>query len=164
LGREREIVTGLEIAVGFLVGWAVRKLRRVGQGVDAEVDRALDAGLDRLHDLVSGKLGADPALAKLTAEVEQTGESSSRTQQRVQLALEDAVEDDHAFASELAVLVEHLQDVERQVGGVVAGRQGVAISGGVNADHGSVAIGGVTGGEVSIGRPPDPRMPDGNQG
>ncbi|WP_326948642.1 hypothetical protein OG439_07595 [Amycolatopsis sp. NBC_01307] len=157
-------MTGLEIAVGFLVGWAVRKLRRVGQGVDVEVDRALDAGLNRLHDLVSGKLGADPALAKLTAEVERAGEPSSRTQQRVQLALEDAVEGDQTFATELTALVEYLQDVERQAGGVVAGGLGIAISGGVNADRGSVAIGGVTGGDVSIARPPDPQVPGGNQG
>lgn len=157
-------MTGLEIAVGFLVGWAVRKFRRAAQGVDAEVDRALDTGLDRLHDLVSSKLGADPALAQLNTEVEQAGQPSDRTQQRVQLALEEAADSDTAFATDLTAILEHLQNLEQQAGGSTTGRHGVAISGGVHADRGSVAIGGVTSGNVSISRPPDPQELGGNQG
>lgn len=153
------VMTGLEIAVGFLVGWAVRKIRRVGQRVDAEVDQTLDSGLDRLHELVSSKLGGEPALIKLVAEVEQSGEASPRTQERVRLALEDAAENDAGFASELAALVQQLQDVQHQAGVVIAGQQGVAISGGVQADRGAIAVGGVTGGTVSIGVPPDPSAP-----
>jgi hypothetical protein len=155
---------GLEIVAGFLVAWAVRKVRRVGTRVDAEVDQALDAGLDRLHELVAGKLGQEPALVKLTTEVEQSGEASSRTQERVRLALEDAAETDSGFASDLAAVVEHLQDIQGQAGVAIAGQHGVAVSGDVQADRGAVAIGGVSGGTVSIGLPPDPPSPGGTQG
>ncbi|MEU9282548.1 hypothetical protein AB0D87_50360 [Streptomyces sp. NPDC048342] len=157
-------MTGLEIVVGFLVTWAARKVRRVGTRVDAEVDQALDVGLDRLHELVADKLGEEPALVKLAAEVEQSGEASSRTQERVRLALEDAAETDSGFASDVAAVVQQLQDMQRQAGVAVAGQQGVAVSGGVQADRGAVAIGGVSGGTVSIGVPPDPSAPGGNKG
>ena len=63
-------VTGLELVVGYLAAWAVRKARRVGRHADAKVDRALDAGLRRLHELVAGQIGADPALLKLETETE----------------------------------------------------------------------------------------------
>lgn len=157
-------MTGLEIVAGFLVTWAVRKGGRVGRRVDAEVDQAIDAGLDRLHELVAGKLGQDPALLKLTTEVEQSGEASSRTQERVRLALEDAAETDSGFASDLAAVAEQLQDIQRQTGVAIAGQHGIAVSGDVQADRGSVAIGGVSGGTVSIGRPPDPSTPGGTKG
>jgi hypothetical protein len=135
-------MTGLEIVVGFLASWAVRKARRVGMRFDVEVDQALDAGLDRLHEVVVGKLGEEPALVKLTTEVEQSGEASTRTQERVRLALEDAAETDSGFASDLAAVVQQLQDIQRQAGVAVAGQHGVAISGDVYADRGAVAIGG----------------------
>lgn len=157
-------MTGLEIAVGFLVGWAVRKARTVGTRVDAEVDQALDAGLDRLHELVAGKLGEEPALVKLTTEVEQAGEVSARTQERVRLALEDAAEADSGFASDLAAVVQQLQEIQRRVGVAVAGQHGVAVSGDVQADRGAIAIGGISGGTVSIGIPPDPPTPGGTKG
>ena len=157
-------MTGREIVVGFLATWAVRKVHRVGTRVDAEVDQALDVGLDRLHELVAGKLGEEPALVKLTAEVEQSGEASSRTQQRVRLALEDAAETDSGFASDLAAAVRQLQDMQRQAGVAVAGQRGIAVSGDVQADRGAIAIGGVSGGTVSIGVPPDPSVPGGNRG
>ena len=58
----------------------------------------MDAGLDRLHELVARKLEADPALAKFESEA-QGGEISERTRTRVALALEDAVEADPEFAA-----------------------------------------------------------------
>ncbi|MBY8884778.1 hypothetical protein K7472_07955 [Streptomyces sp. PTM05] len=158
-------MTGLEIVVGeFLVAWAARKARRVGKRVDTEIDQALDLGLDRLHELVAGKLGGDPALAKLAAEIEQSGEASSRTQERVRLALEDAAETDPGFASDLRAVVQELQGMQRQAGVAVAGQQGVVVSGNVQADRGAVAIGGVSGSTVSIGLPPGPSAPGGNKG
>ena len=83
------MVTGVELLLGAVIGWAVRKARRVGGRVDGQVDEALDAGVDRLGELVAGKLGADPALVKLESEAA-AGEVSQRTRDRVRLAVEDA--------------------------------------------------------------------------
>lgn len=147
-------MTGLEVVVGMLVGWFARRARHVGERVDERVDEALDKGLDKVHDLITGKLHDEPALKILESEVLETGETSTRTRARVRLALEDAVETDETFAAALDTAVKEVQ-------GTTAGTAGVAISGGVTASHGGVAIGGVTGGSLSIGRedPPKPARP-----
>jgi hypothetical protein len=135
-------MTGLELVVGYLIAWGVRKARRVGQRADAEVDQALDAGMDRLHELVVGKLGVDPALTALERE-SVAGEVSPRTRQRVQLSLEDAAESDEGFKARLDEMLAQVQAAGRQAGqGVaVAGAQGVAVVGGVSirAEGGGVA-------------------------
>ncbi|MGW4563232.1 hypothetical protein ACWEN3_12745 [Streptomyces sp. NPDC004561] len=105
-------MTGIEIAIGYLFAWAVRKAQRVAGRADGEVDRALDAGMDRLHDLVSRKLGNDSALHRLTEEAASGRESpSDRTRQRVLLALEEADETDSGFAADLEQAVAHLQSL-----------------------------------------------------
>jgi hypothetical protein len=143
-------VTGLEVVVGFLVAWVVRKANRVGQRADEIADEALDAGLDRVHALVSAKLGTDPALERLELEAGDTGEVGTRTQARVRMALEEAVEEDATFAAELDQAVRAVPSQAQ------AGAQGVAITGGVNATRGGIAIGGVTGGSVSFQDPTGP--------
>ena len=54
-------MVGVELVVGYLIGWAVRKARRVAGRADAEVDPVLDAGMERLHQVVAARLGTDPA-------------------------------------------------------------------------------------------------------
>ena len=83
---------GLELVAGYLVAWGVRKLKRAGKRLDEETDEVTDAGLDRLHDAIAEKLGTDPALVKLEADVSQGLEPSDRTLRRVQDAVEDAAE------------------------------------------------------------------------
>ena len=53
-------MVGLELVAGYLVAWAVRKARRAGQRLDEETDEIMDAGLDRLHEAITAKLGSDP--------------------------------------------------------------------------------------------------------
>src|SRR5437660_12786190 len=102
-------MTGVEIAVGYVFAWAVRKARRVAGRADAEVDRALDLATERLHDLVSQKLGDDPVLRKLAEEAEAGQEKpSDRTRQRVQLALEDAAQQDSGFDQALDEAVKEI--------------------------------------------------------
>jgi hypothetical protein len=144
-------MTGLEVVVGLLVAWGVRKARRVGKRVDETVDEALDLGLDRLHDLVTGKLGADPALERLQLEAAQSGEVGNRTQARVRMSLEEAVEEDPEFAQRLEAAV---QEAQKAVGQATADGHGVAVSGGVNASGSGIAIGGVTGGSVNLYQDP----------
>lgn len=119
-----DVVIGIEIAVGFLIAWVVRKAGRVGRRVDTEVDQVLDAGLDRLHDLVVAKLGGDPALEKLQSEAGESGEVGARTQARVRLALEEAAEQDLAFAAEFEAAVAQVQAAQRGDGGAAAGERG----------------------------------------
>jgi hypothetical protein len=108
-----DVVIGFEVAVGFLIAWVVRKMGRVGRRVDTEVDQVLDAGLDRLHDVVAAKLGGDPALEKLRSEAGESGEVGPRTQARVRLALEEAVEQDPAFAAEFEAAVAQVQAAQQ---------------------------------------------------
>ncbi|MFJ9841668.1 hypothetical protein ACIRYZ_14595 [Kitasatospora sp. NPDC101155] len=123
-------MTGIEIAVGYLFAWAIRKASRVGDRVDAEVDYVLDEGMNRLHDLVSGKLGEDPALRKLAEEAEAGQDQlSNRTGDRVRLALEEAAEQDPQFAGALEGLIEELHALDRPAG-ATAGSVSNTISGG----------------------------------
>jgi hypothetical protein len=146
-------MTGLEVAVGWLIAWAVRKAGRVGKRVDAEADQVIDAGLDRLHDLIAAKLHDDPALEKLREEAAKTGEVGTRTQARVRLALEDAAEQDPAFSTALEQAVAELE--------ASGGSHNVVVHGDVRAEHGGISIGGVTGGQVTF---TDPRRPDRSEG
>jgi len=150
-------VTGIELAVGYAFAWAVRKAKRVAGRADTEVDRSLDAGMDRFHELISRKLGEDPALVKLTEEAEAGQDApSDRTRRRVHDALEEAAEQDSEFHEALECAVKELQGLSQQAGGVSAGDGGVAVGGGVDirADHGSAAA--WTMGNVTLGNPPKP--------
>lgn len=156
-------MTGIELAVGYVSAWAVRKAKRVAGRADAEVDRTLDAAMDRLHGLVGDKLGDDPDLRRL---VEEAGRGQAapggHAGRRVRLALEDAAESDPGFAEALAGAVRQVQALDRGVGviattgSVAAGDGGLAVGGNmdVRAGDGSVAAGHVGG--VTIGNPPQP--------
>lgn len=154
-------MTGIEVVVGMLITWAVRKARRVANGVDKEVDTVLDAGLDKLHTVVAGKLGGDTALEKLRIEAGDTGDVAKRTRERVQLALEDAADDDPQFASALDAAVEDVRAAQPATT-TQAGDRGVAAAGDVtiSADHGSIASGTATMGDVTLGgASQDPHQP-----
>jgi hypothetical protein len=103
-------MVGLELVAGYLAAWGVRKLRRVGTRLDEETDEVIDAGLDRLHDAISAKLGADPALGKLEDEVSQGLEPSDRTLRRIQDAVEEAAEADADFGVTIEALIARLEE------------------------------------------------------
>ncbi|MFF9457719.1 hypothetical protein [Streptomyces flaveolus] len=154
------MVPGVEVAVGFVFAWLVRKAKRVGDRADGEVDRGLDAAMERLHDLVSRRLGQDPALERAGEEAaEGRDELSERTRRRLMDLLEDAAERDPGFGRALADLVEELQAARAAGGGVSATGHGIAIAGNVDirADNGSAAA--LTMGSVTIGAPVDPPPP-----
>jgi hypothetical protein len=151
-------MTGIEVVVGCLIAWAAKKARRVGARADAEADHVLDAGMDKVHELVAAKLGADPALAKLQAEVEHKGTVTTRTRDRVRLAVEEAGEQDPDFAAQIEALVARIEQVSARA---VAGDHSTAVAGDVviQATDGSVSawrIGDVTFGG---GHPVDPPQP-----
>lgn len=110
-------MTGIEVAVGVLFAWAVRKAKRVGGRADTEADRVLDMGMDRLHDLVSRKLGQDSALERLSEEAEAgQGQLTARTRRRLELALEDVAEQDPGFAEALGQIVAEVQAAAAPMG------------------------------------------------
>jgi hypothetical protein len=152
-------MTGIEIAVGYVFAWLVAKARRVAGRADAEVDRALDAGMERLHELVSRKLGPDPALERALAEAEAgQQEPSQRTRRRLTDSLEDAAERDVVFAESLERFVTELQAVAaRAGGGASASGEGQVIAGNVeiHAEGGSAAA--LTMRDVKIGSAENPR-------
>ncbi|GAA3623785.1 hypothetical protein GCM10022419_131810 [Nonomuraea rosea] len=145
---------GLELLIGYAVAYLVRKWKRVAGRADAEVDHALDSGMDRLHEVVRAKLGEDPALVRLEREAAR-GVESERSVQRVQLAIADAAEDDTTFAAQLEQAVAHLRDHD-PIGTASAGDHGVAVNRDmhIKADRGSVAAGVIHG---SV--PPLPSFP-----
>jgi hypothetical protein len=113
-------MTGLELVAGYLIAWGASKLKRAGRRLDEETDEVIDAGLDRLHDAITAKLGSDPALVKLDADVAQGAEPSDRTRRRVQDAVEDAAENDPGFAAVLGELLARLEQA-REGAPLVAG-------------------------------------------
>lgn len=137
-------MTGIEAAVGLLVGWLVSKARRVGRRADSEVDQVLDAGMDRLHDVVAAKLGKDTTKA-LEAEADRTGEVSDGTVEQVRTALRTAAAADPAFAEQVATLV-------REVQALVVGEVNI------QATDGSIAAWHIETATVGGDRP-DPRRP-----
>jgi hypothetical protein len=108
-GGER-FMTGLEFVAGYLVAWAARKAARVGKRLDEQGDEIIDAGLDRLHDVVTEKLGLDPALEKLELEASQGQQPSDRTLRRVQDAVEEATEEDPRFKALLEAVLASLEE------------------------------------------------------
>ncbi|MEW2622989.1 hypothetical protein [Streptomyces sp. NPDC048106] len=101
----------MEVAVGYVFAWLVGKARRVAGWVDAEADRGLDAGMDHLHDLISRRIGQDPALerALATAQDEVTAgrvEPSEETGRQLGAALAQASAQDPAFAAVLKLLID----------------------------------------------------------
>lgn len=147
----------VEVVVGLVIAWVIAKARRVAVRADGVVDQALDTAVDRVGDLVTTRLAGDSALAQLEAEAADKGEVLDRTRQRVQLAVEDAVEKSPEFGRELETAVA----AAHAAGAAAAqstGSHGVVINGSVIGSGSGVVIGAVTGG-VGVGTPPDPQLP-----
>jgi hypothetical protein len=110
------LVTGIEVVAGMAVAYLVRKLRRVGDRADAEVDRALDAGMDSLHKAISRRLGHDQALLRLETEAAESAEPTELTVRRSTDAIAQAALDDPDFAGELEALVARLDELAAAAG------------------------------------------------
>jgi hypothetical protein len=130
-------VTGLEPVLGYLAAWALRRAGRVTRQLDKRVDDAIDSGLDRLYQVIRRRLGGEPALARFQGEAAR-GVRDDRTQQRVLLALEDAVERDRQFAAELHRVVGELQRWERRTGVAITSQVTVGGDQHITAGEGAV--------------------------
>jgi hypothetical protein len=131
------VVPGVEIAVGYVFAWLVGKAGRA-----APAGRA-DAQIERLGELVTGRLGGDPALERAAEEAEAGQEEpSERTRRRLVDSLADAAERDPAFGTALGELVRELQ--------VGCGGSGNVY---IHAESGAAAALRIDG-DVRIGAPP----------
>lgn len=109
-------------AAGYMIAWVARKACRVAGGVYAEVDAVLDAGLEKLHAAVAGKLGGqNPALEDLADEAAvEDGAVSELTRQRVELEVTAAARKDEEFGRAVTELVARVQAAETAAGISVA--------------------------------------------
>jgi hypothetical protein len=139
---------GLEVVIGALVAWAIAKARRAGGATDEIVDEAIDAGMEKVHDVVMAKLGQDPALTKLEIEAATSGDVTPRTRQRAELAIADAIDEDPGFADELR---DALAELAPPAAEPLAVNQ--SVSGTVHGAN--VMIGGSVGGNVHIAGKPE---------
>lgn len=153
------------VVAGYVIAWAVRKVRRVGGRLDSEADAVIDAGLDELHAVVAAKLGGHPVLAELVEEAEAAGDAggvSELTRQRVELELAAAAGKDDAFGRAVTELAAQLREAERAAGSAVTAGPGAAVFTGdarAEARDEGIAFGQVAG-SVHIGRDPaDPTVP-----
>lgn len=70
-------MTGVEVAVGFLVTWILRKAGRAAERADGVVDEVVDAGVDKVGELILGKLGGHTALERLQVEAREQARSAT---------------------------------------------------------------------------------------
>lgn len=120
-------MSGMEILAGMAVAWLWRKLKHSAGKLDASVDEVTDAVLTRLTAAVKAKLAGDTALRKLEQQAESETEVST-TRQRVELAVQEAAEEDEEFAARLKQLLDELRDADPQ-GARIAGRDYYEITG-----------------------------------
>jgi hypothetical protein len=145
---------------GYLIAWTVGKARRALGRLDSDLDDALDAGLDKLHDVVVAKLGPHPVLEDLDDEGAAVAAGRGRvddlTREQVELALTAAARKDEQFARAVTEALHELRTAERAAGPtVVAGASSQIFTGDAHAeaDHGGVAIG--QAGDVRFVQPRD---------
>jgi hypothetical protein len=167
--EESDVVLEASVVAGYVIAWALRKVRRVGSRLDAEADSAIDAGLDKLHEVVAAKLGTHPALDDLNEEAaDEDGQVSELTRQQVELAITAAARKDDGFGQTVSDLTARIKAAEQRAGvSVLTGAGGRVFTGDAHADanNGAIAFGQV-GGNVTMGGaavhaqdPPTPGRP-----
>lgn len=100
----------------MVIARAERKARWAAGRLDETVDAAIDAGADRLHEVVLAQVG-EPVQQDLAAQAaDETGQVSELTRQQVELAVTAAALRDEKFALLVAELVEQVRAGERKAG------------------------------------------------
>jgi hypothetical protein len=148
------VVIEAGVITGYVIAWAVRKVRRAGNRLDATTDTVVDGLLDRLDGVVTGRLGGHPVLAELVEEAgSDGGDVSDLTRQQVELALTAAAAKDDEFGQEITDLLAQVQEAEQTSGTPVI--TGPVFTGDAYAlaDNDGIAFGQV-GGDVNLNQGP----------
>lgn len=140
------------VVTGYVIAWAVQKARRAAGRLNTEADVVMDAGLDRLHEVVAARLTGHPVLAELVEEAELDGQVTDLTRQQVELALVAAARKDAVFGEAVTELVARLRELEKTSGPIAAGHGSGVFTGDVRAEarDGGIAVGQAA--NVYIGR------------
>jgi hypothetical protein len=150
------------VVARYVIAWAVRNARRAAGRLDAEVNTAIDAGLDNLHDVVAAKLRTHPVLDDLAKEAAtEQGQISGLTRQQVELAVTAAAHKDDVFGRAVTDLLAQVRAAEQASGvSVLAGAGSRVFTGNVhvNARGGGIAFGQVAGDIHTRERVYDARM------
>jgi hypothetical protein len=146
------LMVGVDLLAAAAVGYLIRKARRVAGRADEAVDEVLDAGTDRICELIEGSLGGESVLGLLDEQA-RAGTESERTVRRAEDAIAEKLEADETVRRQLAALLSDLEDRPGAIslsaaGGVAAGRDVT-----IRADGGGVAAGVM--GSVTV-NPPQP--------
>lgn len=146
------MVIEASVVAGYLIAWAARRMRRVEGRLATEADVVIDAGLDRLHEVVAAKLAENPVLAGLVEEADNGGEVSELTRTQLEVALAAAAKDED-FLEAVSGLVAQLRQAERTLGSTRTAGLGPAIFTGnayARAQGGGIAVGQVAG-DMNVG-------------
>jgi hypothetical protein len=149
------VVIEASVITGYVIAWVMRRARHVGDRLDAQTDAALDAGLDKLHEVVATRLGAHPALDDAREEATGEGQVSELTRQRIELEIAAAARKDDAFGQAVTDVVTQLRAAEQATGRSVTAAPGSTVFTGdayVQARDSGIAVGQV-GGDVRLGSP-----------
>ncbi len=129
-------MSGPEVVISCVVGWAAHIPRRGGRPADTEADRALDAGMQRVHDLVTARLEEEPRFRLLWAEIEAGGAPAGETLDAAARALGAASDDDPEFAARLHTLMEEVEQLR-----CAAGAPALHVAGDLNVRAGGSSVG-----------------------
>ncbi|MFI0721689.1 hypothetical protein [Streptomyces sp. NPDC021224] len=153
-------MAGTDVVVALLHAWSARRsLPRRRDRREAELDAALDAGLERVHRIVAEHLSGEGALTAVEEEAAAgAAQPSPQASRTLEAALEGAVGHDPAFAQALKEAVAAALAEYR--GSAVASGDGIAIVGNVTIRvEGAGSVAALKTGDVTVENPPPPGSP-----
>jgi hypothetical protein len=127
------------LAVVALVRYVGSKAARLAGRAGRDIDKVVDDRLDRLYDTVRARITGDRRGEQTLHDLE-ADPDSSRSQGRLELALEGVIEDDPAFAARLAAMLDDLAQ-RPPPGGVLIRDSGPVAGGDVTIRGGRDAAG-----------------------
>jgi hypothetical protein len=136
------------LVAGYVIAWVTRKARRALGQLDAEADAVIDAGFDRLHEVVAEKLREHPSLAELDAEAAGGGNVSELTRQQIEQAIAAAALWDDRFGRAVTDLARQLRGMEGATRHLFIGGSGARVFTGdahVKAEGRGIAFGQIAG-------------------
>ena len=119
---------GVDALCALVAAWMWKSARIHAGRLGRLANAGIQASLDKLEDTVQRRLSGDSALAQLKVDAE-SDRDNPRTRQRLELALQEIVEDDQQVAHALRELVGKLEATSGNASRISAGRDLIHNSG-----------------------------------